>query len=85
MIVEGADAAPLRAWVLAPVTRPPEGGEGRGRIICNCMNVAEADIVTAIQQGADLPSLQARLRCGTECGSCVPELKRMLNVNQATT
>ena len=83
LIVEGAEAAPLRAWVLAPVTRPPDGGVGRGRVICNCLNVSEADIVTAIQQGADLSALQTRLRCGTECGSCVPELKRMLNTNRA--
>jgi assimilatory nitrate reductase catalytic subunit len=64
--------------VLAPVARPPAGGIGRGRIICNCLNVAESDILVAIADGADLSSLQATLKCGTECGSCVPELKRML-------
>lgn len=83
LIVEGAEAAPLRAWVLAPVARPPAGGVGRGRVICNCRNVSEGDIAAAIEQGADLPALQARLGCGTECGSCVPELKRMLNTKRA--
>ena len=83
MVVEGAEAAPLRAWVLAPVTRPPEGGVGRGRVICNCLNVSEADIAAEIAQGADLAALQAKLRCGTECGSCAPELKRMLNTRRA--
>jgi assimilatory nitrate reductase catalytic subunit len=80
LIADGSDAAPLRAWMLAPVSRPPAGGAGRGRIICNCLNVAETDILAAIADGADLPTLQATLHCGTECGSCVPELKRMLNV-----
>jgi assimilatory nitrate reductase catalytic subunit len=78
LIADSAEAAPLRAWVLAPVARPPAGGIGRGRIICNCLNVAESDILVAIADGADLSSLQATLKCGTECGSCVPELKRML-------
>jgi assimilatory nitrate reductase catalytic subunit len=82
-IVEEADAASLRAWMLAPVARPPAGGKGRGRIVCNCLNVAEPDIVAAITAGADLAALQATLKCGTECGSCVPELKRLLAGNRA--
>jgi len=83
VIVEGADATPLRAWILAPVTRPPAGGAGRGRVVCNCLNVAEPDIVVAIAAGADLAALQATLKCGTECGSCVPELKRLLSARRA--
>jgi assimilatory nitrate reductase catalytic subunit len=83
VIVAGTDAASLRSWVLAPVARPPAGGAGRGRIICNCLNVAEPDIVAAIAAGADLAALQASLKCGTECGSCVPELKRLLAGNRA--
>ncbi|MEO7728865.1 MAG: molybdopterin-dependent oxidoreductase [Burkholderiales bacterium] len=81
LITDGAEAAPWRSWMLAPVSRPPAGGTGRGRIICNCVNVAEPDILAAIGAGANFAMLQATLRCGTECGSCVPELKRMLNSN----
>ena len=83
VIVEGVDAASLRAWMLAPVARPPAGGAGRGRIVCNCLNVAEPAIVAAIAAGADLATLQSNLKCGTECGSCVPELKRLLAGNRA--
>ncbi|MHB1215364.1 MAG: nitrate reductase [Thiobacillus sp.] len=82
-IVEGSDAASLRAWMLAPVARPPAGGMARGRVVCNCLNVAEPDIVAAIAAGADLGALQATLKCGTECGSCLPELKRLLAGNRA--
>ena len=78
VIVDGIDAASLRAWMLAPVARPPAGGAGRGRVVCNCLNVAEPDIVAAIAAGADLAALQSNLKCGTECGSCVPELKRLI-------
>ena len=83
LIAAGASAMDVRAWLLAPVTQPPDGGVGRGRIICNCLDVAEPDIVAAIAGGADLAALQATLKCGTECGSCVPELKRLLASKRA--
>ncbi|HQT30787.1 MAG TPA: molybdopterin-dependent oxidoreductase [Thiobacillus sp.] len=83
LIAAGASAMDVRTWLLAPVTQPPAGGIGRGRIICNCLDVAEPDIVAAIAAGADLAALQATLNCGTECGSCVPELKRLLMAGRA--
>jgi assimilatory nitrate reductase catalytic subunit len=82
LIADGAPAMEVRAWLLAPVEQPPDGKAGRGRIVCNCLNVAEPDIVAAIAAGADLAALQDTLKCGTECGSCVPELKRMIASNR---
>jgi assimilatory nitrate reductase catalytic subunit len=82
LIAEGAPALEVRTWLLAPVDQPPDGKAGRGRIVCNCLNVAEPDIVAAIIAGADLAALQATLKCGTECGSCVPELKKMIASNR---
>jgi assimilatory nitrate reductase catalytic subunit len=61
---------------LAPLTglaRLPQG-----RAVCSCLNVSESDIRRAIAAGQTLAGLQATLRCGTQCGSCVPELRRML-------
>jgi len=78
LIAEGASAMEVRNWLLAPVAQPPAGSAGRGRVVCNCLNVAEPDIVAAIAGGADLAALQTTLKCGTECGSCVPELKRLI-------
>lgn len=71
----------LRRWALAPLSTPPAGQRSRGKIICNCLDVAENDIVETIQLGADLITLQNKLKCGTECGSCVPELKRLVAAN----
>ena len=71
----------VRRWALAPVSAPPAGKRGRGRIVCNCLDVSEQEIVQALQQGADLARLQSKLKCGTECGSCVPELKRILAID----
>lgn len=68
----------LRRWALAPLSAPPAGQHSRGKIICNCLDVAENDIIDTIQLGADLITLQNKLKCGTECGSCVPELKRLV-------
>ncbi|HEX8978184.1 MAG TPA: molybdopterin-dependent oxidoreductase [Parasulfuritortus sp.] len=78
LILTGADAGAQRPWLLSPLVSPPQGcGEPR-QVVCNCLNVAEAEIDAAIAEGADLAGLQARLKCGTECGSCLPELKRRL-------
>jgi assimilatory nitrate reductase catalytic subunit len=57
--------------------------QSRGRIVCNCLNVSEAEINAALDgmQGAPevvLASLQQNLKCGASCGSCAPEVKRMV-------
>ena len=31
-----------------------------------------------LDAGADFSMLQEKLRCGTFCGSCVPEIRRMV-------
>ena len=82
-MVESVEVAALRSWMLAPVTRPPADGAGRGRIVCSCLNVAEPDITAAIASGAGLSALQSNLKCGTECGCCVPELKRLIAGSRA--
>lgn len=52
-----------------------------GRIVCSCFSVGENAIRAAIADGCDSASaLGARLRCGTGCGSCVPELKALFEV-----
>ena len=42
------------------------------------MNVSEDDICAGIAQNLDLDGLKRELKCGTSCGSCVPEIKRLL-------
>ena len=77
----------LGRLLLTPSTKAPQGFKARGRIVCNCFNVAETEIgaVLATQdwvnQGtadAMLASVQDKLKCGTNCGSCVPELKQLI-------
>ncbi|WP_373184702.1 molybdopterin-dependent oxidoreductase [Halopseudomonas sp.] len=70
----------LRPWLLAPLSAPP--GEATGKvekIICNCMNVSQSRIQTGINEGLDLDGLKSALGCGTECGSCLPEIRRLIH------
>jgi assimilatory nitrate reductase catalytic subunit len=77
MMVQGASAEAVRPWVLAPVYAAPRGTLNRGRIVCNCLDVSETEIRRVLAQGVALDQLQAKLKCGSECGSCLPELKKM--------
>lgn len=75
---DGRADAELRRWLLAPLSTPPGGGDAKGKTVCSCMSVGEAAIRAGIERGLDLDGLKQELKCGTSCGSCVPEIKRLL-------
>ena len=57
----------------------PSDNNKTGAIVCTCWEVGELAIRAAIAAGArDHVQLGRRLSCGTKCGSCIPELKRLL-------
>jgi assimilatory nitrate reductase catalytic subunit len=79
--------AALGRLLLMPSNQAPQGFKARGRVVCNCFNVAESEIseklsghdwINAGTPAAVLSSLQGQLKCGTNCGSCVPELKKII-------
>jgi assimilatory nitrate reductase catalytic subunit len=80
---DGVPIDALRRWIFAPRAEPPVAAAAPRKVVCNCLDVSEADIRREIAAGADLPVLQEKLKCGTSCGSCVPEIKRMLAVAQS--
>ncbi|GLU35776.1 molybdopterin-dependent oxidoreductase [Trinickia caryophylli] len=51
----------------------------RARIVCNCKQVTQTQIEEAVAAQASLDDLKSTLGCGTVCGSCVPEIKRLMN------
>lgn len=55
-----------------------------GNTVCACHGVGEATIRSAIRgQGCNsVQAIGAVLKAGTQCGSCVPELKRLLSEEQ---
>lgn len=76
--LEGRADEQLRRWLLAPLSAPPGGGTTSNRILCDCKNVSESAICAGIGRGLNLDGLKQALGCGTQCGSCVPEIKRLL-------
>jgi len=77
VMASAADTAGVRRWMLAPLATPPAGCGARGRIVCTCLGVGEREILSQVAAGASLEALQHALKCGIECGSCLPELRRM--------
>jgi len=58
---------------------PPDTGlSAFDRAVCACFKVGESQIRSAVAAGASLAKLQKDLKCGTNCGSCVPELRRLV-------
>ena len=49
------------------------------KLICSCFKVSEQRIVDAIAAGANsAQALGLQLKCGTNCGSCIPELNNLI-------
>lgn len=63
--------------LLAPLAAPPGEAIVRDRIVCNCLNVSFNRILAGLNDGLDIPALQDQFKCGTQCGSCLPEIHRM--------
>ena len=59
--------------------RSTEGMASTGPVVCACFGVGRATILEAIAAGAGTAAeIGARLKAGTNCGSCIPELKRLI-------
>lgn len=59
--------------------KAPGGSSDEGRTVCSCFGVGERTLLAAIAAGChSVAMLGERLKCGTNCGSCIPELKALL-------
>jgi len=75
LLAAGAGSLPAPLAVMA-----------RGKQICTCFNITESDIATQLKQckgneDQRLAQLQGALKCGINCGSCLPEVKRMVRLS----
>ena len=73
---------PARQWLQAG-SHPPQGSASLSRQVCSCLNVREDAIQACLKDHSGSESdrltlLQRQLQCGTRCGSCVPELRRLV-------
>ena len=74
--------------LLSPSAQPPVAIESKGKQVCTCFNVTEPAIIETLGtcQGSDdarLAQLQGQLKCGTNCGSCIPALRKMIKLHPA--
>ena len=54
-------------------------GEDIGAIVCSCFGVGRNQISSEVRKGADsVDAIGQRLKAGTNCGACRPEISRML-------
>ena len=74
-----------RAAILAG--RPAKPGEETGPIVCSCFSVGRSTLLRAIrtQELVTADHIGKALRAGTNCGSCIPELKALLAEAHAET
>jgi assimilatory nitrate reductase catalytic subunit len=64
--------------------QPADGMADAGPIVCACFGVGLNPIRAALASGeaTDAASIGQALRAGTNCGSCLPELKRIVAHDQ---
>jgi assimilatory nitrate reductase catalytic subunit len=65
-----------------PSRQAPAGFVPAGRVVCQCHDVAESAIAASLATSTGTPAerlafAQSRTKCGTNCGSCLPELRRL--------
>jgi assimilatory nitrate reductase catalytic subunit len=76
----GRLAGPERVGLLAG--RPPGARENAGPLVCSCFGVGRETIQRAIARHGltDTRQVGSQLRAGTNCGSCLPEIRMLLEM-----
>ena len=79
---EAAPVAGFARHLLAPDGAAPGPVGQRAHQVCQCLGVSEPQIRNCLGAVAGVPgerlaALQSALKCGTQCGSCLPELRRI--------
>lgn len=69
--------------LLAPGRVPPVPVAANGHQVCTCFNVTDVATDRFLRTCDAAPperlsALQSALKCGTNCGSCVPQLQRLV-------
>ena len=66
--------------------KPPKEQSDMGKIVCACFGVGENLIMDAIDKQAltTVEAIGKTLQAGTNCGSCLPELRALLNSHSSS-
>ncbi|MET0877262.1 MAG: molybdopterin-dependent oxidoreductase, partial [Tardiphaga sp.] len=77
LFAEGALSDEARRMLLSG--KSADGHASAGPIVCACFGVGRTTICDAISAGAkSAAEIGGKLKAGTNCGSCIPELKRLI-------
>jgi len=90
LLQEGLPAQAYGRQLLSPGSQAPVGVAPPCKTVCSCVGVREDAIqahlkaVAPAELGTEaaVASLKTKLGCGTQCGSCVPELQRLARLAQ---
>ncbi|MFN3830586.1 MAG: molybdopterin-dependent oxidoreductase [Allorhizobium sp.] len=75
-----SDHAETRARSQLMAGRPGAGQPDKGAIVCSCFSVGANEIARAVGQGCrSLEAIGQLLSAGTNCGSCRPEIRRIID------
>ncbi|MDP2262597.1 MAG: molybdopterin-dependent oxidoreductase [Hydrogenophaga sp.] len=83
LLQDGLPAASYGRQLLMPGAKAPIAVAARSRQVCTCLDVSEDAINRELprctgNESQRLAALQGNLQCGTKCGSCIPELRRLV-------
>jgi assimilatory nitrate reductase catalytic subunit len=89
LLLQHLPAQAFGSQLLSPNAQAPQALSPAGRQVCTCFNVAEPTILDTLAHCTGtvtlrLATLQDRLKCGTNCGSCLPELRRLAQAGAVT-
>jgi assimilatory nitrate reductase catalytic subunit len=88
LLQDQLDSSTYGRLLLSPGAKAPVAIQSKGAQVCACFNVTENQIAEQLKNCAGneisrLDQLQSALKCGTNCGSCIPQLKKMVRANSA--
>jgi assimilatory nitrate reductase catalytic subunit len=83
LLQQAQPAAAFGRALLAASKFPPAPVAPKSKQVCACHDVSEISIAGLLQHGEGdaqqlLAQVQKQLRCGTECGSCLPAVKALV-------
>ncbi|MCG9578953.1 nitrate reductase [Vibrio tubiashii] len=78
----GLIGKPLTFSALLSVSSQQEARE----LICSCFRVSDKQILRELESGdcTSVDQLKAKLKCGTNCGSCLPQVERLVTSHEQT-
>ena len=85
LVANGIELEDKRKGLLRPAT---EVKQVEGKLICSCNQVGDGTILRAIREqlaagACELKAVCAATRAGTSCGSCRPEVQKLITATQA--